>query len=135
MLFSNSNIFFKKKKEHCESTIKNNMRWKLDGWKEKIKIEKRSISIYLEILTLLYGAFLTQKTLNPIKKEDGLADNFEWFLEKYHCIVIDSPCPLKKMKLEVIGKESNDLTVKIPSRETYVKIEDTYAEMLPIVET
>ena len=60
---------FKKKKERCESNIKKNMRWKLDGWKEKVKIEKRSISIYLEILTWLYGAFLTQKTLNPIKKK------------------------------------------------------------------
>jgi hypothetical protein len=38
-------------------------------------------------------------------------------------------------KLEVIGKEGNDFIVKVPDGETYVKIEDIYAEMFPIVET
>ncbi len=40
-----------------------------------------------------------------------------------------------KNKLEVIGKEGNDFIVKVPDGETYVKIEDIYAEMFPIVET
>jgi len=39
------------------------------------------------------------------------------------------------MKLEVVGKEGNDFIVKVLGRETFVKIEDTYAEMFPIVET
>jgi len=38
-------------------------------------------------------------------------------------------------KLEVVGKEGNNFIVKVPGRETYVKIEDTYAEMFSIVET
>ena len=37
-------------------------------------------------------------------------------------------------RLEVVGKEGNDLIVKVPNRETFVKIEDTFAEMFPIVE-
>ena len=36
--------------------------------------------------------------------------------------------------LEIVGKEGNDLLVKVPGLETYVKIEDTYAEMFPTVE-
>lgn len=35
-------------------------------------------------------------------------------------------------KLEVVGKEGNDLIVKVPNRDTFVKIEDTYAEMFPM---
>jgi hypothetical protein len=38
-------------------------------------------------------------------------------------------------RLEVVRKEGNDFIVKVPGRETYVKIEDIYAEMFPIVET
>jgi formylmethanofuran--tetrahydromethanopterin N-formyltransferase len=35
-------------------------------------------------------------------------------------------------RLEVVGKEGNDFIVKVPNRETFVKIEDTYAEMFPM---
>jgi hypothetical protein len=32
-------------------------------------------------------------------------------------------------RLEVVGKKCNNFIVKVPNRETYAKIEDTYAEM------
>ena len=35
-------------------------------------------------------------------------------------------------RLEVVGKEGNDFIVKVPNMETFVKIEDTYAEMFPM---
>jgi len=35
-------------------------------------------------------------------------------------------------RLEVVGKEGNDLIVKAQNRETFVKIEDTFAEMFPM---
>ena len=38
----------------------------------------------------------------------------------------------KESRLEVVGKEGNDFIVKVPGRETFVKIEDTYAEMFPM---
>jgi len=37
-------------------------------------------------------------------------------------------------ELEIVGKEGNDLIVKVPELGTYVKIDDTYAEMFPTVE-
>lgn len=37
--------------------------------------------------------------------------------------------------LEVVGKEGNNFIVKVPDRETFVKIEDTYAEILPSLVT
>ena len=38
-------------------------------------------------------------------------------------------------ELEIVGREGNDLLVKVPRLETHVRIEDTYAEMLPRLET
>ena len=38
----------------------------------------------------------------------------------------------KENRLEVVGKEGNDFIVKVPGRDTFVKIEDTYAEMFPM---
>ena len=38
-------------------------------------------------------------------------------------------------RLEVVGKEGNDFIVKVPGRDTFVKIEDTYAEMFPSLVT
>ena len=35
-------------------------------------------------------------------------------------------------RLEVVGKEGNDFIVKVPNRDTFVKIEDTFAEMFPM---
>ncbi len=37
--------------------------------------------------------------------------------------------------LEVIRKEDNDFIVKVPGKQDPVKIEDTYAEMFPILVT
>ncbi len=37
--------------------------------------------------------------------------------------------------LEVIKKEDNDFIVKVPGKQDPVRIEDTFAEMFPIVET
>lgn len=34
--------------------------------------------------------------------------------------------------LEVVRKEGNDFVVKVPGRDTYCRIEDTYAEMFPM---
>lgn len=37
--------------------------------------------------------------------------------------------------LEVVKKEGNDFVVKVPGRQELVRIEDTFAEMFPMVET
>ena len=37
--------------------------------------------------------------------------------------------------LEVIKKEDNDFIVKVPGKQDPVRIEDTFAEMFPYVET
>jgi len=36
--------------------------------------------------------------------------------------------------LEVVKEEGNDLIVKVPGRETSVRIENTFAEMFPTLE-
>jgi len=38
-------------------------------------------------------------------------------------------------ELKIVGKEGNDLIVKVPELGTDVKIDDTYAEMFPMLET
>jgi flavin reductase (DIM6/NTAB) family NADH-FMN oxidoreductase RutF len=37
-------------------------------------------------------------------------------------------------RLEVVAKEGSNFIVKVPNRDTFEKIEDTFTEMLPIVE-
>ena len=32
-------------------------------------------------------------------------------------------------KLEIVGEDGNDLLVKSPGRETFTRVEDTFAEM------
>ena len=38
-------------------------------------------------------------------------------------------------ELEIVGEEGGDFLVKVPGRDTYVKIANTYAEMFLMLET